>query len=295
MKSNVFKTSALLLCVVLSATLVGMARGGRHHGPDGPGRRQVKAYFQANILPVLQQQRQKLEPQLTEADRAQLATYRTQLSALKEQGQALRHRINPGGEVPATRPILSEAQREQAHELRARAREIMESVAQIAQQYESPINQLTQEVQPQKEKWATDIKAIIVKNAPPEQQRKAAFDDHRRGPGQLHRYFKPAMFLLLNPTATTATSPERSIGNTSFYPNPAAPTTQLDYEVKKAGPLTVDLLDKNGNTLRTLVSEPQAEQGPHTQPLNLSDLPAGTYFYKITTKSGSETKRFVKE
>ena len=85
------------------------------------------------------------------------------------------------------------------------------------------------------------------------------------------------------------------MGNTSFYPNPAAPTSQLDYEVKKTGPVTIDLLDKDGNKLRTLVSEASQEKGPQTQQLDLHDVPAGTYFYKITTKSGTQTKRFVKE
>ena len=80
-----------------------------------------------------------------------------------------------------------------------------------------------------------------------------------------------------------------------MYPNPAAPTSQLEYEVKKAGPVTVDLLDKSGNSLRTLVSDASEEKGVHTQQLNLHDLPAGTYFYRITTQSGIQTKLFVKE
>ena len=37
------------------------------------------------------------------------------------------------------------------------------------------------------------------------------------------------------------------------------------------------------------------ERGTHTQPLDLQGLPAGTSFYRITTKTGSETKRFVRE
>ena len=103
MKSNLLKTAPLLL-LLLSATIMGVARGGRHRRKGRPGRREVKAYFQANILPVLQQQRQKLEPQLSAADRTQLATYRTQLKALKEQGQALRHSVRPSGKAPPPAP-----------------------------------------------------------------------------------------------------------------------------------------------------------------------------------------------
>ncbi|WP_216726643.1 T9SS type A sorting domain-containing protein [Hymenobacter siberiensis] len=298
MKSNAPKILTLLLLVVLSATVVGVARGGRHRQhEDRPIRREVRAYFQANVLPVLQQQRQKLEPQLTASDRIQLATYRTQLKALKDQGQALRRSVAPAGTAtPATRPTLTEAQQKQAHDLRFQARGIMLNVAQMAQKYDAPIAQLTQEVAPQKEKWATDIKAIVAKTATPEQQqRMAAMQGRKHERGGLRRFFKPAAFLLLDPNAPAANKNEQGVGNTSFYPNPAAPTSQLDYDVRKTGPVTIDLLDKDGNKLRTLVSEASQEKGPQTQQLDLHDVPAGTYFYKITTKGGTQTKRFLKE
>lgn len=295
MKSRLTYSLALLL--VLAATVAGLAR--RSPREQRPIRREIRAYFAANVLPVLRQQRQKLEPQLAAADRAQLATYRTQLKALKEQGRALRQAAAPAaGSAPGTRSALTEAQREQAHQLRFQARGIMLNVAQLAQKYDGPITQLAQEVQPQKEKWATDIKAIVAKNATPEQQQNLAAAKgrrHGRGQGQLRRFFKPAMFLLLDPNAPAEIPGERGAGTSSFYPNPAAATTQLEYEVKKAGPVSIDLLDKDGNKQRTLLPETPQEKGSQRQQLDLSDLPAGTYFYKITTKSGTQTKRFVKE
>ena len=293
MKSNAPKILALLLLVIMSATVVGVARGGRHRQrEDRPIRREIQAYFQANILPVLQQQRQKLEPQLTGDDRTQLAAYRTQLKALKEQGLALGRRVTPEGTAPA----LSEAQQKQAHDLRFQAQGVMLSVAQMAQKYDALIAQLAQEVAPQKEKWTTDIKAIVAKNITPEQQQKlAAFQVGQHERGGLRRFFKPAMFLLLDPNAPAANQAEPGVGSSSFYPNPAAPTSQLDYDVRKTGPVTIDLLDKDGNKLRTLVAEASQEKGPQTQQLDLHDVPAGTYFYQITTKGGTQTKRFVKE
>ncbi|MFC7669937.1 T9SS type A sorting domain-containing protein [Hymenobacter humi] len=208
----------------------------------------------------------------------------------------MRQSIAPAGPQPGARPTLTEAQRQQMQQLRSQTKTIMLSVAQMAQKYEAPIRQLTQEVQPQKEKWAADLKSIANKNATPEQrERMAAHGGRMREPGGMRRFFRPAMFLLMDPTAPAASSEERSVGSTSFYPNPAAATSNLEYEVKKAGPVTVDLLDKNGNKLRTLLSETKVEKGAYTKQLDLYDLPPGTYFYKITTKSGSETKRFVKE
>lgn len=296
MKPNTLKYLTLTLLVSLSTTLVGVARSQQHEGQ--PVRREVNAYFQANVLPVLREQRQKLEPQLAPADRAQLAAYRTQLQALKKQGQALRHGPAPAGaETPGgTRPALTDAQQQQVQQLRSQTRTIMLNVALLAQKYEAPIRQLGQEVQPQKEKWAADIKSLVAKNATAGQQELAARGGLMRQPNGLRRLFKPVMFLLMDPNAPAIDNSEPGQGPaTSFYPNPATAASQLAYEVKKAGPVTVDLLDSNGNKLRTLLAETAAEKGVHRQQLDLSDLAAGTYFYKITTRSGSETKRFVRE
>ncbi|MBC8082503.1 MAG: T9SS type A sorting domain-containing protein, partial [Hymenobacter sp.] len=193
-----------------------------------------------------------------------------------------------------SRPAQTDAQRQQVQQLRTETRGIMLNVAQLAQKYDAAIAQLAQQVQPQREKWSTDIQAIVAKNAIPEQQQKlASFGGRAHGFGRTRRYFRPAVFLLLDPNAPGPA--ERGPGSTSFYPNPAAATSQLEYEVKKSGPVTIDLLDSNGTKLRTLLAETKQEKGSRTQQLDLHDLPAGTYFYKITTKAGSETKRFVKE
>lgn len=59
------------------------------------------------------------------------------------------------------------------------------------------------------------------------------------------------MFLLMDPNALAEASAEcGSVGSNSFHPNPAAATTQLEYEMKKAGPVRVELLNKDGNKLR---------------------------------------------
>lgn len=290
MKATLFKPLVLLLLVLLVAGNVASLAG----SGKGPGRGEIKAYYQQNVLPVLRQQRQKLEAQLATADKAQLAIYRTQLQELKQRGKTLRQSIQPAGTPQDSRPELTEAQQQQLQQLRADTRGIMLSVAQIAQKYDANINKLAQEVQPQKEKWATDLKALLDKNATPEQKEKRAAwagKGHRRGGAA--RFFKPAAFLLLDPNAPVKA--ERDLGSTSLYPNPVVATSQLDYNVKKAGPVTIELLDGRGNALRTLAQEPKQDKGAHSVPVSLADLPAGTYFYKITTKSGAETRRFVKE
>jgi hypothetical protein len=284
----------LALVLVLVGTLATLAQTQLAHrfGSAQPLRREVRAYVEATVLPVLRQQRQKLETQLAPADQAQLVTYRAQLKELKAQGQALRQSLALA--TSGTHPTLTEAQKQQVHALRLQGKTIMLSVAQLALKYDTNIQKLSQEIALQKEQWAVDIKAIVTKNATPEQQQKFARWQGDAGQhNSLRKLFRPAAFLLLDPNgpAKTAASP----AGTSLYPNPAVAITQLQVEVKEAGPVAVDLLDASGTKLRTLLPEVQQDKGTYTRALDLSELPKGTYFYKITTKSGTETKRFVKE
>ncbi|MBF9236648.1 T9SS type A sorting domain-containing protein [Hymenobacter sp. BT683] len=281
-----------VLLVLLLAPVASVAQDRRPSRQAPSARLEIQAYQKARVQPVLRQQRLKLEAQLAPADRTQLAAYRAQLKTLREQGRALRKSAAPAG----TRPTFTEAQLQLRQQLHAQTKTVMQGVAAMARKYQPTIKQLVQEVQPQQEQWAADMRAIAFKNATPEQQQKITAQASRKPHhSSSNRFFRPTDFLLMDVSAAAATEAGRAGVNFSFYPNPVTTTSQLDFNVKQSGPVTVDLLDGKGNTLRTLVAEPNAEQGPHSQQLNLRDLAAGTYFYKITTKSGSETKRFVKE
>ncbi|MDF7810377.1 T9SS type A sorting domain-containing protein [Hymenobacter sp. YC55] len=303
MKTTLFKSLTLVL-VLLATNIIAPAHA-EQRKDQHPVRREMQAYIEQNVLPVVRQQRQKLDAQLSTADKAQLAIYRTQLKEVRQRSQALRQSFRsapsaaPQTAEPASpRAPLTDAQQQQLQQLRTETRTIMQQVNQMAEKYAANITQLLQEVQPQKAKWATDMQAIVAKNTTPEQQEKLG---HFRG-GRMHyrsgasRLLRPTAFLLLDP-ATSSTAPASSdvSGTSSLFPNPAVATNQLQYMVSKAGPVTVELLDSRGNTVRTVAQEAKQEKGAHTLQVNLADLPKGTYYYKITTRTGSETKRFAKE
>lgn len=260
-----------------------------------PARKEIREYYRQNVLPTVRQQRQKLEAQLTTSDKAQLTLYRAQLKETRQKAKALRQSFRPAGTPAGTRPELTEAQKQQLQQLRTETKAILQNVSQLAQKYEGDIAKLAQEVQPQREKWQADTKAILARTATPEQPAKAGKGRHQRHGAGMRRYFQPTSFLLLNPNAPAKTPTPAGRGNAGVYPNPSVSTNQLEYEVKKAGPVTVELLDGRGNTLRTVAQETKVEKGPHTLQVNVADLPVGTYYFKITTRAGSETKRFVKE
>ena len=287
MKFPPLKPLALLLVALLTAALSHAALPARRD-PASPARPEIKAYLQQNVLPVLRQQRQKLEPQISSADQAQLATYRTQLRELRQKRQALRQQARPNT-APRPYPDLTSEQLQQQQQLRVATKAVLLSVAQLTQKYETAIRALTRELQPQREKWAADLAAIQAKNSASDSTRRAGTGHVR---GLAAHLLRPARFLLLDPTAP-ATAPAGP--GAAVYPNPAATTSQLTYDVLKAGPVTVELLDGRGTTLRTVASETNQQKGPHTLQTDLSGLPAGTYFYKISTRTGTETRRFVKE
>ncbi|GAA3956354.1 T9SS type A sorting domain-containing protein [Hymenobacter algoricola] len=291
MKTTLLKTLALVLLALLArfTTVAAQSQPPAAH-PGHPARQEIRAYYQANVLPAVRQQRQKLEARLATDDRALLATYRTQLRDVRQRGHALRQSLRPrGDEAAAFRPELTPAQRQQGQQLRAEGRGIMLNVARLAQKYEADITRLGLELQPRQEQWTNDIKAIVAKNAPAGQTPPLG-RGHRGGLG---RFGRPVRFLLLDPTAAPPQS-AAGLGSTAF-PNPVATTMQLEYAVKKAGPVTVEVLDGRGTVLRTVVQAEPQEKGPHTVAADVSTLPAGTYFYKITTRTGVETKRFVKQ
>ena len=286
-----------------------VARPGSPHGPGAELRKQEQEYVQAKVLPVLRQQRQKLEQELSTAERTQLATYRTQLNALNQRQQVLHQAalaqnwsavsdsITRRYSRPVPSPDMLAAQAER--------REIMLAVAQLANKYEASIVRLATEIQSQQAQWATDLRAIMVKNHPNVRLEHAVQPQgavsptvHYRHPARFHYgetrlINRPAAFLLMAPGAAEPAT-DLSLG-TSLYPNPVVATSQLQYAVESTGPVTVQLLDKNGNTLRTVVQAASQEKGNYTQPLDLSELANGTYFYKVMTRAGTETKRFVKE
>ncbi|AII50965.1 T9SS type A sorting domain-containing protein [Hymenobacter sp. APR13] len=278
-----FKLLAVTLLLLLAA---GTEARPRRQGPGNPARTEIKAYLQQNVLPAVRQQRQQMETRLSPADRTQLASYRTQLQTLRQQAHSLRQAARPT--AGATRPDLTPEQ-QQRQQLRAATKDVLLNVAQLARKYEADISQLTQPLQPQQEKWAADLAAIRARHTPAAGAASPAAGRHHVAASHLLR---PVRFLLLDPAGLTQ---PQSTAAASLYPNPAVAASQLTYEVQKPGPVTIELLDGRGNTLRTVAQESRQEKGPHTLSINLSDLPAGTYFYKISTRTGAETRRFVKE
>ncbi len=95
----------------------------------------------------------------------------------------------------------------------------------------------------------------------------------------------------------TAVEPISSIIPDKFslhqnYPNPFNPTTNIRYGLPNANFVSLKVYDAVGNEVETLVNENQ-NGGSYSVSFNAVNYPSGVYFYKLMTRSFSETRKMV--
>lgn len=76
------------------------------------------------------------------------------------------------------------------------------------------------------------------------------------------------------------------------YPNPAREMTTLHFRTNLAGLVTVDLYDSLGNKAKALVNQ-NFSPGDHRVPVDLKQMPAGTYVYQMRAGFYHESKKLI--
>ena len=76
------------------------------------------------------------------------------------------------------------------------------------------------------------------------------------------------------------------------YPNPFNPATAIKYSLASHSSITLELFDCLGRKLLD-IDRGFRSAGEHTVKLDLNNLPAGVYFYKLTTGRHSATRKLV--
>jgi|GEM_PF-2603945 len=76
------------------------------------------------------------------------------------------------------------------------------------------------------------------------------------------------------------------------YPNPFNPTTTINYQLPKAGHVTLKIYDVLGNEVKTLVNE-MKEMGRYTATFDASKLASGMYVYQIKANDFMATKKML--
>jgi len=76
------------------------------------------------------------------------------------------------------------------------------------------------------------------------------------------------------------------------YPNPFNPSTQIAFNLKKQGNVTLAVFDVLGREVATLVNRTM-DAGNHKVTFLADELPSGVYFYKLTSGDASQVRKMV--
>ncbi|MEJ2658305.1 MAG: YCF48-related protein [Desulfobacterales bacterium] len=74
------------------------------------------------------------------------------------------------------------------------------------------------------------------------------------------------------------------------YPNPFNPTTTIKYNLPQSSVVLLQIFNNLGEKIKTIYSGPQTS-GSHEVVFDGGSLPSGIYFYQITTKNFTQTKK----
>ncbi|MEQ8702538.1 MAG: hypothetical protein RIC19_01400 [Phaeodactylibacter sp.] len=140
-------------------------------------RNEMRTYQEQNIEPVLLSQRKKLEAKISAADKATLAKIRAARQGMRQE-----------------KGRTSGGKREKAE-----TNPNKEALSALVQKYSDDINALMQEIEPQREQWKKDMKAIAVAHRLEGKGRKGQEKMGHRAPKPA---FHKSRFLLMDPALT---------------------------------------------------------------------------------------------
>lgn len=123
------------------------AKVAEHRAAHEKMRKAMEAYHDENVKPILLQQRQKLEAKISKEDKAIIAKIRAERQELHQNKSKGRDRARSLGEEAKPRPNREE-------------------VAALVEKYSADIESLMKEIEPQREQWKKDMKAIAEANRP---------------------------------------------------------------------------------------------------------------------------------
>ncbi|MDA0936551.1 MAG: T9SS type A sorting domain-containing protein [Bacteroidetes bacterium] len=80
------------------------------------------------------------------------------------------------------------------------------------------------------------------------------------------------------------------------YPNPASALTYFVYHLTQKGEVSIDILDINGKTIKTIMSQQVHGEGRYSIQLNVEAMASNLYFMRLYSNSeGTRTIKFVVE
>lgn len=264
-------------------------------------REKVRSYAKENILPVVAEERANFDNELSATEKQKVVELRERMLALKEEGKAFREQHGKGRGMKRgfhEKPDLTEEQKEQMYQHRKEMRLVRTEAFEIIDAHEDFFKSLRSTMEPKMDVWKEEIKSIVGDDMERmhEGGHGKGHGHHGRrghGPGKMARELhSPVRFLLMDPNNPDL--PGGDFEETKAYPNPSKGNQTLELKLKKAGAVNIDLYDNKGNFVRNLFSG-ELSKGDQKLNLELGNLSGKQYLYKITTPSGTDTKRVIVE
>jgi len=252
-------------------------------------RAETKTYREQNIEPVLLTQRAKLESEISKEDKAAIAQMRPVFKKVHQNMREKHEALKEGSKKP------NEKERQQMQNRRESNKEQFEKLRALVVKYDSNIEALFSEIEPQQQKWQEDQKAIRQKYFSKVKEAKTGHGGnfHSGKRGGHDQQMKKMHFLLLDPNKTTAlSSSPQVIEKVSVYPNPASNTSALTYTLKTAGNVSIEFRNERGDVVKVLANNFQ-EAGVYEQEVDLTDLKAGVYYFTITNGKELVSRKVV--
>ncbi|MEM7513710.1 MAG: hypothetical protein AAF388_22480, partial [Bacteroidota bacterium] len=203
-------------------------------------REAVKAYVEINVLPVISEQRAKLDVYLTAEERETVSEIRSELFELREEMKVKKKEKRAQFKETGERPEPTEAEKAEMKAAAKARRLLMTQAWEIADAHEADIENLLAEIEPQQEIWKEGIKSIMEDFRPegkPERVRQGHGGERpermegprgrkgfgRRGPGgpggMMEAFQQPVKFLLFDEDMLEKAELEEEEG-VIIFPNP---------------------------------------------------------------------------
>ncbi len=104
-------------------------------------------------------------------------------------------------------------------------------------------------------------------------------------------YRRPLSEIIIGITPISSIVPDKH-SLSQNYPNPFNPTTNINFDIQKAGHVKIVVYDINGKEISTLVNE-ELKKGSYKADIDGSDLSSGIYYYTMTSEDFVETKKMM--
>lgn len=259
---------------------------------------EARKYFKENILPVIKIQRHELDASITEADKERIEVLRKELKALRNQHFEKRKPFRQAEERPSIE------QRREMRAIRDEMHELMREAEEMADVYHDVIVEKLDALRKQSREWQNEMQQKFdCGNRRPAERPGRGFgygkrNFHGNSPGNM--VFKwlrtPEGFLLWDPDEplpfqenALLTDDDTEIG---LFPNPASESVQVTVQLDEETSVSIALMDKNGNALKTTKPE-KVSEGIFTQNFDIGDLDNGIYFVKVKMEDKIRVERLI--